>query len=227
MSSKDLISVIIRTKDRPKLLKRALHSVKLQTYSNLEILIINDGGQSLKSILPGNDFKLIELENNHGRSAAANMGIENVTGKYIAFLDDDDFFYPNHFEVMSKHFSEQKVLYTDALKRVEKWENFFDNFLEYSFEFNSQKILHENFIPFQCLLFPAQDLKDNLLDTSLTVYEDWDLLIRLSKKYDFVHIKEITSEYSYRMEKSNTTGSNKKLWKETKELILKRYGSGN
>lgn len=68
-----LVSIIVRTKDRPKLLKRALQSIAAQTYRPIEVALVNDGGcgldvEELKGILRDVSLNYIRLEKNTGRA---------------------------------------------------------------------------------------------------------------------------------------------------------------
>src|SRR3990170_7346574 len=96
-----LVSIIVRTKDRPKLLRRALQSIAVQTYRPIEAILVNDGGcdldvDGLKTILGDVSLNYVRLEKNTGRAHAGNVGIENARGEYVGFLDDDDVLYPGH-----------------------------------------------------------------------------------------------------------------------------------
>ncbi|MBU0735941.1 MAG: PIG-L family deacetylase, partial [Proteobacteria bacterium] len=75
-----LVSVIVRTKDRPKLLANALRSIAEQSYANLEIVVVNDGGQDVKDVATalagGIPVTYIAHEKSKGRSAAANSGLK-------------------------------------------------------------------------------------------------------------------------------------------------------
>ena len=100
-----LVSIIIRTKDRPQLVKRALSSVAAQRYRDLEVIIVNDGGcdldiDEMKGILGDIPIQYVRLADNRGRAHAANTGITHANGHYIGFLDDDDLFYPKHIETL-------------------------------------------------------------------------------------------------------------------------------
>ncbi|NQW15883.1 MAG: glycosyltransferase family 2 protein [Chloroflexi bacterium] len=89
-----LVSVIIPTHDRPVRLRRAIQSAIEQTYTNLEIIVIDDASESspqnVISELDDRRISLLQLETNSGASAARNAGIARATGEYLAFLDDDD-----------------------------------------------------------------------------------------------------------------------------------------
>lgn len=107
-NQKPLISVIIPTYKRPTYLKRAINSVKSQTYENIEIIVVDDNdadseGRKLTEELM-NEFssdsqvKYIKHPNNINGAAARNTGFKNSSGEYIALLDDDDEFLPEKLE---------------------------------------------------------------------------------------------------------------------------------
>ncbi|WP_258098734.1 glycosyltransferase family 2 protein [Marinoscillum pacificum] len=88
----ELVSIIIPTYNRPDTLKRAISSALNQQYENVEILVINDGGMIGNLENEFNDARIgfYHLEINGGVSAARNHGIENASGNFLLFLDDDD-----------------------------------------------------------------------------------------------------------------------------------------
>lgn len=100
----ELVSVVIISYKRSfEMVKRALDSVIAQTYTNLEILIVDDNNstsdfsekleEGIKSIADPR-IRLIKHYQNKGANVARNTGIQNASGKYIAFLDDDDEWLP-------------------------------------------------------------------------------------------------------------------------------------
>ena len=95
-----LVTVVIPTYKRLKQLARAINSVYNQTYDNIEIIIINDDPNLdiEKFIDLKKNATLINNKQNQGPSAARNSGIQRAKGKYIAFLDDDDFFLKTKIE---------------------------------------------------------------------------------------------------------------------------------
>ena len=89
--SNPLVSVIVRTKDRPALLKRALRSIAAQTYRSVEVVLVNDGGcdldrKELQAILGKISLNYIRLEENTGRAHAGNVGLENAKGEVHRFF---------------------------------------------------------------------------------------------------------------------------------------------
>lgn len=106
------VTIIIPTYKRSNNLERAIRSCLNQTYMNIEILIIDDNGEKTKeqqetknkinNLIDGSKVKYIVHKNNKGGSAARNTGIKNSQGDYIAFLDDDDEYYPKRIEILVK-----------------------------------------------------------------------------------------------------------------------------
>lgn len=217
-----LVSIVVRTMDRPKLLNQALQSIADQSWSPVEVVLVNDGGCDLdiaeiKGILGEVSLNYIRLEQNKGRAHAGNVGIEHAAGKYVGFLDDDDIYYPNHLETLVNVLETEqncKVAYTDSTYVFHEWIK--DRYVTvnkdvpYSQDFDRQRLLVSNYIPLLNVLF-RKDLVSNAgsFDEELEAHEDWDLWIRLSQHSDFYHIKKITAEVSMRTDGSTLTSANR------------------
>lgn len=97
----ELISVIVPVYNVEDYISECIESILNQTYNTFELLIINDGStdSSLDKVLAFNDsrIKLIDKEN-EGLSSARNIGMELANGKYITFIDSDDFITPYFLE---------------------------------------------------------------------------------------------------------------------------------
>ncbi|MSW94929.1 MAG: glycosyltransferase [Actinobacteria bacterium] len=103
LMSDSLVSIVIPTFNRAEHLKRALTSVLTQTLVEIEVLVIDDGSTDHTREVLGqfHDSRLsIEYlnENSGGPAAPRNIGIWKASGKWIAFLDSDDWWEPNHLE---------------------------------------------------------------------------------------------------------------------------------
>ncbi|MCD7884747.1 MAG: glycosyltransferase [Lachnospiraceae bacterium] len=98
------ISVIIPIYNAEKFLSRCLNSIIGQTWSNLEIILINDGSTDL-SLSICREFEMMDdriivvSKENGGVSSSRNVGIERATGEYISFVDSDDYLDPNTYEL--------------------------------------------------------------------------------------------------------------------------------
>ncbi len=99
-----LVSAIIPTHNRSKLLQRAINSVLSQTYKNFEIIIIDDGSNDntqnicQKFIDENENIRYIRNENSAGGAEARNIGMRQAKGEIITFLDDDDEWLPQKLE---------------------------------------------------------------------------------------------------------------------------------
>ena len=98
----DLVSVVIPTYNRCKELKRALESVLSQTHKNLEVIVIDnnstDNTNAMLESLNDQRIRLLKINNNGVIAASRNLGIQASKGKWIAFLDSDDWWYSNKLE---------------------------------------------------------------------------------------------------------------------------------
>lgn len=97
-------SIIIPLYNKEKHIEETLKSVFNQTFTDYEIIIINDGStDESENIVRSFNSEKIKLYNqkNQGVSTARNLGIEKANGKLIAFLDADDYWFPNHLETIS------------------------------------------------------------------------------------------------------------------------------
>jgi len=185
------ISVILRTKDRPALLAEAIASIRATGYP-AEIVVVNDGGTH-----PNVDgVTLVEHETSRGRSAAANVGVKAAKNEYVAFLDDDDLYYPEHLSTLANatRGSNAAGWYSDAVSA------FIDGASRqpmriYARDFDRELLLVDNYIPLPTLLFRRADfLGLGGFDDAFDLFEDWDFLIRLSQRGEFVHVPRITCE---------------------------------
>ena len=111
-----IISVIIRTYNREELISRALRSALNQTYSNIEIIVVNDGSTDntlvkLKSF-DSQKVKIFSHETNLGLVAALNTGFEKVSDRTfaISFLDSDDTWAPEHLSVLINKLNSNREL---------------------------------------------------------------------------------------------------------------------
>jgi glycosyltransferase involved in cell wall biosynthesis len=203
-----LVSLIVRTKDRPTLLLRALRSIAAQTYRPIEVVLVNDGGvpldaAALETALGGVALQHHRLDTNRGRAHAANTGIGLARGRFIGFLDDDDALYPQHVQALVALLESEgcAVAYADVemvtQALAEDGQGFVDVHTSvFDTDFSYAHLLVSNFIPFNAVLFEAEVLRAaNGLDESFELYEDWDLLIRVATQHRFTHLRQVTARY--------------------------------
>lgn len=198
------ISIVVRTRNRPQLLSEALESLARNSYRNLEVVLVNDGGTppTFERDFPFSLLR-VDLPYHQGRAAAANAGLERATGDRVGFLDDDDLVAPDHLTRLVS-FAEARgaaVVYSDASLGIyapdpERGWRCVERRLGYSRDFDRDRLALDNYIPFHTVSVDRRLLERvGGLDPELEVFEDWDLLIRLAAETDFHHLPEVTCEY--------------------------------
>jgi LmbE family N-acetylglucosaminyl deacetylase/glycosyltransferase involved in cell wall biosynthesis len=200
------VTVVVRTRNRPALLREALESLRAQIARPAQVVVINDGGASVvgpADAFPG-AFDLIveELPESRGRSLAANRGVELAREDLVCFLDDDDLAYPDHLDrLLRAHRSgPDPVVYSDAVTAIYdlgvESPRATHRELQYSLDFDPDYLLLANYIPLHTLLLPrALYSRTGGFDPALDYSEDWDFLIRLSFEVSFRHLRAVTCEY--------------------------------
>lgn len=198
-----VVSVIIPTRNRAKLLPRAIDSILAQTFKDFEIIII-DGHSSddTSNVINGYSDKRIryylqEIQKNGAQ--ATNEGIAKANGKYIAFLDDDDEWLPEKLE--------KQVSLMDALSEeygmVYCWMDYYDQ---------DGKLLHETHPAFRGDIFEKVLLKESIggtptylvrksvidmvggFDTNLVFGDDGEFVRRIAKSYKIDFIPEVLAK---------------------------------
>ena len=204
-----LVSVIVRTKNRPHLLAGAIKSIADQTYANLEIVVVNDGGKPVQdvaeSLSGGIPVRYVHHKECAGRASAANSGLKVAKGKYINFLDDDDVFYPQHVACLVNHLelTREKVVYSNVLNVYfsgppETPGNRGKEEVVFNFDFDPDRLLFENYIPIMSVLFSREILEQVTgFSEALTLFEDWDFWMRASRHFPFHHVDRTTAEYRF------------------------------
>ena len=229
-----MVSVIVPTYNRPVMLIETINSILNQNYQDFEIIVVNDAGKDVESKIKllnkNNNIKYLAHTKNKGLAAARNTGIKEASGKYIAYLDDDDVYYPDHLETLVNCLEngEYKVAYTDAYMVTQERKN--SNYvvkkkdIPFSFDFDYDRILVENFVPVLCLMHERSCLEEiGLFDENLTVCEDWDFLIRISRKFEIAHVKKVTSEFTWRTDGTNMRSSLSTHFGRTFKIIYEKY----
>lgn len=228
-----LVSVIVPTRNRPHFLKEALHSILNQTYRYFEIIVVNDSGEEVSEII--NAFKdsrirYVRHETNKGPSASRNTGLKTAKGTYIAYLDDDDIYYPEHLEMLVNFLEKSgcKVAYSDSYQAFQ--EKAVNNFvtkrktLANGYDFDRENFLIKNNIPILTVMHAKECIDEiGVFDERIGVHEDWDLWIRMSRKYDFYHVRQVTAEFRTRESTDSITSKDFPNFLEVMKRIHSKY----
>ena len=191
-----LVSIIIPAYNYAHYLPFTLDSVKQQSLSDWECLIVDDGSTdntrdvAEKYTVADTRFKY-HYKSNGGLSSARNYGLQKASGKYVLFLDADDMLEHNNL----KHLSDFLEKQSGNNAAFGKFVKFYDDgspdypwYQDYNYveglqtDFHS-RLVEKNSLPPCAPLSPLSVIKEHNLtfDESLTSYEDWDFWLRLSK----------------------------------------------
>jgi glycosyltransferase involved in cell wall biosynthesis len=200
-----LVTLIVRTKNRPALLREALQSIAKQTYPKIEIIVVNDGGDDISEIIRSinnGDVNIIPLQfsASMGRSKAANVGLEKATGKYIAFLDDDDWLEPAHierlFELLENPLHTYCVAAYSSVRCIDQKTGELIKLFNQSY--NAAALKLENYIPIHAVLFHRSVIDSPAacrFDEAFDLFEDWDFWLQLQALGNFIWNEQVTANY--------------------------------
>lgn len=180
-------SVVIPTYNRAKLIGIAIDSVLKQTFSDFELIIVDDGStDETKAVIQAISDSRIRYfyQPNGERGKARNTGTKSATGDYVFFLDSDDFIYPEHL----KHaYEEIKKLDDPEFFHVRYSEQYPDGRFvvkELSKEHLQKDVLRQNKFACQFFLkrsialdFPFSENRD------LKIGEDWEVVLKIAVRY--------------------------------------------
>lgn len=201
-------SIVIPVYNKERFVAETLKSVLNQSFTDFEIIIINDGStdKSEAKILDFNDDRIRYFsKENEGVAVARNFGIEKAASDYICFLDSDDYWYPVFLETMhafTSEIPEQKVFacaieigtknnFIKAQYSIPKKSDFeIVNFFEAS---RKECILWTSSVCIQKSIFE----KVGTFDTKIRHGEDTELWIRIGLQFPIVFISKVLARYVY------------------------------
>lgn len=215
----ELISIIVPIYNTEKYLRQCLDSIINQTYTNFEVLLVNDGSTDSSGMIcqeyVENDsrFRYFEKENG-GVSSARNLGLERSGGAYITFIDSDDWVESNHLEALLKGIKENNTDIAVSKHKSYKTEDGLFYFPVYSNQkldllqikrkdrnsfltlFPKLNNLTHDFACIASKLFKKSLTKDLFLDEKLQYSEDLNYFFKLYLRAESViYIDEITYVY--------------------------------
>lgn len=195
------VAVIIRTKNRPVLLRRAVEDVLSQTHADFMMVVVNDGGERapvdelLESLSDRLQGRLVLVHNpvSRGRAGAANVGLDACVSEFVAIHDDDDTWAPTFLAECVDYLTgsgeagvavRTDVVYEqlDGDRIVElRREAFADDHDRVTLA----ETLHRNYTPTNSLVY-RRDVHEAIgrYAEDLPVLEDWDFLLRLLARYN-------------------------------------------
>ena len=229
-----LVSVVIATYNRADFLRTAIVSVLSQTFQDFEIVVVDDASQdhTCKVIHDFHEKKIryIKHDVNKGIAAVRNTGLLNSTGKYIAYLDDDDEWLPKKLQVqvdlLEGRPTKVGLVYSGYLRINRTTGEIERQYLPQKMGKIVNNVLVPNWIKTTSNPLIRKECFDEvgLFDETLSPCEDWDMWNRISKKnFHFEYIKEILFKY-YVHNKPQAT-KNVLFVKDSYDKMLNKYGN--
>ena len=234
-STKDLVSAVITTHNRAMLLKRAIESVFDQTYKNIECIVVDDASSDDTNLICKNynlQYIFIPKNESKGGNYARNLGIKASHGKYVAFLDDDDYWLP---EKIQKQVSliegkdcelvhcgricefvapDGTISYKESLPSLEYWGDM------------HKKILFTICTTTTNILTKRSALFDvGLFDENLKFWQEYELTIRLAQRKPFYFVDDVLSVYRIDKKDNNRLTNKYTPWKNAVKYIHKKHES--
>lgn len=216
------VAVLVRTKDRPRFLRRALANIAEQTFTDYTVCVINDGGDEsatrailqaspLAHLLEGDAPRLMLITTSGGNmEAASNAGLAATDSKFVAIHDDDDLWAPEFLErtVGALRASEALICSTRVVERYER------ETPEGEFELYEERIFHDGLPGFglQFLYRTNRTVPIGILyrrrlhelvgfyDESLPVVGDWEFNLRAAAVTEVLLVDEPLAYWSLRPE---------------------------
>lgn len=216
------VAVLVRTKDRPRFLRRALANIAEQTFTDYTVCVINDGGDEsatrailqaspLAHLLEGDAPRLMLLTTGGGNmEAASNAGLAATDSEFVAIHDDDDLWAPEFLErtVGALRASEALICSTRVVERYER------ETPEGEFEVYEERIFHDGLPGFglQFLYRTNRTVPIGILyrrrlhelvgfyDESLPVVGDWEFNLRAAAVTEVLLVDEPLAYWSLRPE---------------------------
>lgn len=224
-----VISVIVPVYNGEKTIKETVTSVLNQTFSDLELIIINDGStdSTLDIVKPINDPRLkVFSYPKTNQSASRNRGISHARGEYIAFIDADDLWTPDKIEAQYQALQdnpESAVAYS--------WTDCIDESSQF-LRPGSHVTINGNVYPYLLVVNFLENGSNPLIrrqaleavgqfDSSLLSGEDWDTWLRLAKHYQFITVPK--SQILYRQSSQSASTNVLKLEAGSKKVIEQAF----
>lgn len=242
--NKPLVSIIVPVYNVEKYLEKCIESIINQSYKNIEIILVDDGSQDKSSKICDEyklkDNRIITIhKKNGGVSTARNIGLKKAKGKYIQFIDSDDYIEKNMVEVLvksldnteydlaicgirtfckDKRLSEEKL---DLEKKVYSFEQYLD-------------ILHKVKLGLICgspvnKLYINSIIKSNSIKfmENISYAEDFMFNMEYLKYVNLINVENLNNSlYNYRKEERESLTSKKRniqSWWKVQNIVYKSY----
>lgn len=180
------VSVIIPTRDRSELLRRAVESVRSQSLQDWQVVVVDDGSAQPPSLPMDSRITYVRNVVSRGPSGARNAGLAIAEGEYVVFLDDDDMLAPRALERLYERAAENTMVFGLAgetqsespAQRRARWNGLLGG-----------EVINDS--PTHCQgMYPRATCE--WYDESFRTGEDFDWLLRMGEKHYCITIEQVT-----------------------------------
>lgn len=198
-----IISVVTPTYNRADFLPYAVESVLAQTFSDFELLVVDDGStDSTRHLMERyTDDPRVRYfyQPNHGQSVARNRGLKEARGEYICFLDSDNAWFPDKLEKSLNAFRENPavdVVYGDYVEIDKAGAELGINRMKRHSGHITPELLKDNFVSMNTTMTRRECFSEmGGFDVADRLAEDYGLWLRLSTRYRFYYLPEVLGYY--------------------------------
>lgn len=222
-----LVAIVMRTYERPVLLARALASVCGQTFSDWELVIVNNGGDPepverlvhiSRSASPSVRITTVHLAERVGMEEASNRGLAATSSEFFAIHDDDDSWHPDFLSVTVDHMEQNPAASAIVTGVVRVHETFIDSRVwpvrHEKFYLTQERLTfrgmigNNTFPPIAALFRRSLLQRVGEFDASLPVLGDWEFNLRALTAGPFVFVPERLANYHTRTPDSDVAAGN-------------------
>lgn len=222
----DLISVIIPAYNSEKTIVETINSVLQQSYTNFELIVINDGSSDrtleLLQTIQDSRIKIFSYPNG-GVSRARNRGIAKATGEYISFLDADDRWTPDKLKLQwttLQQFPQAALAYSWVYFESESQLSYADKSSYFTGNVYPE-LLIKNFLHTASNPLIRRDIIDSLgvFDPELKTCEDWEFYLRIAAQKEFILVPKV--QIIYRQSTTSLTSNIQQIARDH-QLVIER-----
>ncbi len=201
MSSRPLFSIIIPTHNRASLLAKGIRSILAQDWEDWELLVIDDGStDDTKAVVNGfaDDRIRYFYKDHHERSRARNYGIELAQAPYLCFVDDDDYWLPEHLSSFQKVLANHSEDAKPPILRVHYWQERAGQrkiTVRYDSSIHPVRFFAHHFCGVWSLCIPRAYLDQDRFPPQFRHWQDTHLILRLLARHPFRQLEASTYVY--------------------------------
>ncbi|WP_110111594.1 glycosyltransferase [Bacillus sp. CGMCC 1.16541] len=231
--NKPTLSIVIPTYNRMYALAELLESLSRQTYQDFEIIIVNDGGESvdcLKEAYPDLPLHIVSLTENVGHVEVRNIGVRLALGDYIMLIDDDDLLLPFHIERMMHEIQDVDFVFSDVEMfdyRVEGVTRVPTKRTLFAYEYSREGMrTFSTYVPSGSMY--RRFIHDEIgeFDAKVHNYWDWDFFLRVDARFRVKRVPVASVLYAFSSEGDNQSAVQNEARQRYLQTLCDKHGLG-